>query len=290
MEVQVVKQCTKCFRSLLFNHENFEETKSGYTKTCRMCLEKKRNKKPSWSLSKCEHDKIRMNCIHCQGSQTCKHNKIKHNCVICGGSNICQHNIRKENCIECCGSNICVHKKFKQICEQCGGSKLCKHRRQKYHCKACGGQGYCEHGKQKYKCNKCGGSGICKHGIEKRSCKVCGGSAICEHNVHKQYCKKCKDPIHVSFTKLLTRVRSKNKQLNIYNETNFIDLEYLKDLLNKNNGQCMQCNCVLEFKGKTANSFRVLLTESSLGYSKGNCVLKCQSCTIKRGLKRKRQQ
>ena len=104
------------------------------SKSCTKCKEYQKEKRRK---NKCEHGKIKSQCIPCGGSQICEHNRRKSRCVECGGSQICEHDKRKNECIECGGSSICEHDKRKSQCKECGGSQICEHNRIKSSCKIC---------------------------------------------------------------------------------------------------------------------------------------------------------
>ena len=140
----------------------------------------------------CEHNKNKRYCRECNGTAICEHNKIKYKCKECKGSQMCEHNKFKYSCKECNGNGICEHNKFKQICKKCNGSQLCTHNIQKTQCRECNGSAFCIHNKRKISCKKCNGTAICEHNNIKYSCKECGGSQICEHNIGRDYCKDCK--------------------------------------------------------------------------------------------------
>jgi hypothetical protein len=113
-------------------------------------------------MNKCEHEKRKSRCKHCNGGSICEHGKIKSRCKNCDGSEICEHGKRKSECKNCKGSQICEHGKRKQICKNCEGSQICEHGRDKGNCKDCVGSQICEHGKRKQFCKKCDGKYLCK--------------------------------------------------------------------------------------------------------------------------------
>ena len=53
------------------------------------------------SNKKCEHNRRKIECKECGGSQICEHNRIKSNCRYCGGSQICEHDRRRVECKDC---------------------------------------------------------------------------------------------------------------------------------------------------------------------------------------------
>jgi hypothetical protein len=137
----------------------------------------------------CIHNKSKYTCKECKGSHICQHDIVKYSCRICNKDNICKHDIFINNCKECTPSITCIHGKYKYGCLQCG--KACPHGKQKSYCKECGGSQYCTHGKRKSICKECKGTQICLHNKIKYDCIVCTPSLKCEHGVRKILCKKC---------------------------------------------------------------------------------------------------
>ena len=102
----------------------------------------------------------------------------------------------------------------------------------------------------------------------------------------KRFCKNCGDPTEITLKNFLVKRRGKDKDNNVYDEANFIDLHYLKNLLEEQNSCCSQCSSLLTFENKS--TARLALVNNDLGHVKGNCVFKCESC-IQSCKKRKRE-
>ena len=94
-------KCTKC--RCWRNNEEFIK-KDKVLKTCEKCRENNAKYKEK---NKCEHKRIRSQCIDCGGSQTCEHGhgRRRSRCVECGGSQICEHNRRRCLC-QICNFNL----------------------------------------------------------------------------------------------------------------------------------------------------------------------------------------
>ena len=305
--MEKVRQCCKCSKSLLLNSVNFKETRGSLTKTCVECLQRREK---MWCLSTCKHNKLRRNCSDCGGWSLCTHGVSIYSCKDCGGHRICEHGIEKYSCKNCGGSQICEHNKRKQFCKTCGGSSICVHKRLKHYCKDCGGSsicghgknrkvckdcggGYiiCDHGKHRKNCKDCGGSSICGHGKIKQICKDCRGSSICEHGKQKRRCLDCGNAIDIKIRSIVYQCKYKDQELGVFNVQNFIDVEYLKNLLKQSNSQCNTCNIKLEFIGQNKYSGRLRLLNKHIGHEKENCVFVCKSCSIKKqsGSKQKQE-
>ena len=102
----------------------------------------------------------------------------------------------------------------------------------------------------------------------------------------KRFCKNCGDPTEISLKSFVSNWKKRDKENNVYDEANFIDFDYLKNLLEEQNSCCSQCSSPLKFENKS--TARLALEDSGLGHVKGNCVFKCQSC-IQSCKKRKRE-
>ena len=163
-------------------------------KGSQVCIHNKR--KDSCSKCKgdiiCPHNIQKNNCIQCKSIGFCCHNKLEDNCVPCKGKNICCHNKLKENCVPCKGKKICIHDKRKDVCIECKSASICSHNKLKYFCVACKGSRICPHNKIKQQCGLCRDpSTYCQHDKVKRDCKLCKGSRICQHDVFKRLCRVC---------------------------------------------------------------------------------------------------
>lgn len=51
--------------------------------------------------SVCVHEKRKISCKTCKGSQICKHRRQRSTCAICGGGSVCSHKIQKSTCRKC---------------------------------------------------------------------------------------------------------------------------------------------------------------------------------------------
>lgn len=153
-------------------------------------IETTSTKKP---IKKCEHGRVKRQCVDCGESAICIHRKRKTDCRECGsGARFCEHKRFKFSCKLCKGSDICSHGNRKSTCRDCKGSSICEHNTIKFNCSLCKPPSiFCIHGIRKYQCEPCNGSSICEHKVFKYRCRQCKGSSICEHNKEKAHCKAC---------------------------------------------------------------------------------------------------
>jgi len=144
-------KCTKC--RCWRNNEEFIK-KDKVLKTCEKCRENNAKYKEK---NKCEHKRIRSQCIDCSGSQICEHKRQRSHCVECGGSQICEHKRIRSQCIDCGGSQTCEHGhgRRRSRCVECGGSQICEHKRIRSRCVECGGSQICEHNRRRCLCQIC---------------------------------------------------------------------------------------------------------------------------------------
>ncbi len=143
-------------------------------------------------MTKCLHDKRKLDCRICTPARFCAHNKRKANCSICTPTNFCEHGRSKTRCVDC-GIGLCPHgEPQKSVCRECNGSSLCIHSRVKSKCKTCKGSAFCLHGRRKATCTLCKtGPGVCAHGRVRAICKDCIGTSICVHGRRKSRCSLC---------------------------------------------------------------------------------------------------
>ena len=151
----------------------------------------------------------------------------------------------------------------------------CPHNKKKYNCIDCGGDGICPHKKKKQSCRECGGSYICEHNKIKHQCKECG---ICEHNKRKRTCKECGNELHLTIQNIVKYSRAKDKKNNIYDENNFIDYDYVKNLIIESNDKCCYCEIQLQFIHYDKDLATIERINNSLGHIKGNCLIACKLC------------
>tara|TARA_R110002153_G_scaffold16109_1_gene56924 strand:+ start:189 stop:836 length:648 start_codon:yes stop_codon:yes gene_type:complete len=183
---------------------------------------------------------------------------------------------RKDNkifkqCIKCRN----INKKSKDKCR-------CIHNKRKSQCKDCNGSSFCIHHKHKHTCKDCGGSSICQHNKIKSTCKECGGSGICHHNKRKHTCKICNDPIDITIKTMIISSKQKDRLLNIFDETNFVDYLFLKNLIDNSNDKCYYCSCELQYKFYNHTLGTIERLDNTLGHIKSNVVIACKNCNCTR--------
>ncbi len=98
------------------SEDNYTQLKNRLSKSCNVCIERKRKYRESL---KCPHKLNRRICRICDGSDLCIHDSYKFHCVSCIGSGICEHNKRRERCRQCNGNQICHHDKVIDHCKIC---------------------------------------------------------------------------------------------------------------------------------------------------------------------------
>ena len=173
-----------------------------------------------------------------------------------------------------------------KMCIKCRerGKKLwekwkCIHGRREDTCKECGGARICEHNRRKTECKECGGVSICEHNRIKSRCKVCGGNCICIHHKHNYSCKECGDPIDLTIKNMISGSKKKDKKIDKYDEPNFIDYSFLKNLIDNTSG-CYYCHCELQYTYYTSNLGTIERMDNDLGHIKSNCVIACHHCNV----------
>jgi len=102
----------------------------------------------------------------------------------------------------------------------------------------------------------------------------------CEHNMEKCYCKICTDPIHITIRRIIIHSREGDKKNNRYDETNFIDYNFVKNLIDKSNNKCFYCDCELQYNNYSDNLGTIERLSNSIGHIKNNCVIACRTCNL----------
>ena len=168
--------------------------------------------------------------------------------------------------------------KCRNVSKKSRNKTKCIHGRRKSVCKDCCGDGICIHSRQKYQCIDCGGVGICIHNIYKRRCVVCGGSSICIHDKRKYDCKICGDTIHLTIKLMIHHSKQKDKKLNLFDELNFVNYDYLKNLIIESNDRCCYCSCELQYIHYNHSLATIERLNNNLGHIIGNCKIACKKC------------
>ena len=200
-----------------------------------------------------------------------KEDKIFKQCIKC-------RNMKNKSKIK----NMCIHNKEKYVCKDCGGGGICIHNRRNYECIDCNGGGVCIHNKLKSQCVDCGGSRICQHNKQRSCCMDCGGSSICQHNRQKHNCKLCGDPIDITIKNMINHSKRTDKLLNIFDETNFVDYPFLKNLIDNSNDKCFYCYCNIQYTYYNHTLGTIERLNNSIGHIKSNCVIACKNCNLTR--------
>jgi len=120
----------------------------------------------------------------------------------------------------------------------------------------------CRHNKIKFRCKDCGGVGICIHGKEKSQCKLCG------------------NPIHITIKYMIGNSKNEDKKYDRYNQSEFIDYEYLFNLIDISNDECFYCQCQIQYTYYQDNLGTIERLNNSFGHNKKNVVIACKKCNI----------
>jgi len=174
------------------------------------------------------------------------------------------------------------HNRVLYYCIPCKGGGICEHERRRSNCKECGGSQICKHEKQRSKCKECGGSEICEHERQRSFCKECGGSSICEHDIQRSNCKKCNDEIHITIRNWINHSKQDDKKYNKYDETNYIDYEFCKDLIQESGKNCYYCDIELQYIEYNETLATIERLDNDIGHIKDNCVIACKHCNNSR--------
>lgn len=139
---------------------------------------------------------------------------------------------------------------------------------------------YCEHNRQRFLCIECGGSSMCEHNRERNRCIQCKGVGICEHNRRRERCKECNAPIPITIKNMVYHSKQHDKKNNRYDQVNFIDYCFVKNLIDDCNNKCFYCDCELQYQQYADNLGTIERLDNSIGHIKGNCVIACRTCNF----------
>ena len=136
----------------------------------------------------------------------------------------------------------------------------------------------CIHSKIKAQCKVCGGSGFCIHSKQKSRCKECGGAGICIHSKRKSCCKLCLNPLDITIKYMINNSKKQDIKKNRYNESEFVDYQYLFNLIDISNDECYYCECQLQYTNFTSNLATIERLDNNIGHNKKNVVIACRTC------------
>jgi len=122
----------------------------------------------------------------------------------------------------------------------------------------------------------------CFHGKRKDLCSECGGVGICIHSKEKLHCKLCNNPIHITIKRMIRASKQKDKKKNRYDESEYVDYEYLFNLIDISNNECYYCECPIQYTNFTNNLATIERISNVLGHNKNNVVIACRSCNYTR--------
>jgi len=109
------------------------------------------------------------------------------------------------------------------------------------------------------------------------------GRDRCEHNLKRAYCKLCGDPIKVTIQQWLSSSKTPDIKHNRYDPENFIDKEFLYDLIDQSNNECVYCKVELQFVENNNTLASIERIDNTIGHTKNNCVIACLWCNNTRG-------
>ena len=138
------------------------------------------------------------------------------------------------------------------------------------------------HNRILYLCIPCKGGGICEHERRRSNCKECGGSQICKHDIRRSRCKKCNDEIHITIRNWIHHSKTNDKKNNRFDETNYIDYDFCKDLIQESGKFCYYCDIELQYIEYNSTLATIERLDNDIGHIKDNCVIACRTCNLSR--------
>ena len=138
------------------------------------------------------------------------------------------------------------------------------------------------HNRILYFCVQCKGAGICEHERRRSTCKECVGTSICEHGKIRDICKICGDEIHITIMKWVHQSKTKDKKYNRFDETNYIDYEFCKNLIQESGKFCYYCDIELQYIEYNSTLATIERLDNDIGHIRDNCVIACRTCNLSR--------
>ncbi len=120
----------------------------------------------------------------------------------------------------------------------------------------------------------------CHHGKIRFRCVDCDGISVCEHKRQRGCCKLCNDPIHITVLRMISHSKAKDKKYIRFDGANFIDYEFVLNLIQKAEDQCYYCCCELQYMERSDNMGTIERLDNAIGHTKGNCVIACLKCNL----------
>jgi hypothetical protein len=82
--------------------------------------------------------------------------------------------------------------------------------------------------------------------------------------------------------KLIRSSKQSDKKKNIYDETNFIDYEFCKELIKESGKFCYYCDIELQYIEYNDTLATIERLDNDIGHIKENCVIACRTCNFSR--------
>ena len=129
-----------------------------------------------------------------------------------------------------------------------------------------------------------------KNGKLLKTCIKCRMSFIksqnknkCIHKKQNNHCKICGDEIKITISNMIRASKHSDKRYNRYDNTNFIDKCFLKNLFEDSENKCFYCKCQLQYIIRQPNLATIERLDNNIGHVKSNCVIACYQCNVSRG-------
>jgi hypothetical protein len=173
-------------------------------------------------------------------------------------------------------SNITFFLKNYRILKNCESCRLnMKLNKQQYNC---------QHNKMKYRCVDCSPWNFCVHQKRRDICPSCFGSQICSHGRQSHTCRLCQnnDEVHIIVKQMLSSAKQKDIKYNRYNKDNFIDYNFVKNLIQNCDDKCFYCKVDLQYLFFNQTLATIERLNPKIGHIKSNVKIACHSCNISR--------
>ena len=95
---------------------------------------------------------------------------------------------------------------------------------------------------------------------------------------------KTNNPLEYKFRRMINTSKETDKAKNIFDADKFIDIEFLNERYEIQNGLCLYCNCLmdLDFTKDNRNKISLKRLNYDYGHIKMNCFFSCFKCNTSR--------
>ena len=105
----------------------------------------------------------------------------------------------------------------------------------------------------------------------------------CIHSRRKHRCRECSnDPINITIKTIIYGSKVSDIKNNRYDEENFVNYNFLKNLITESNNLCYYCSNNVQYIHYNDSLATLERLDNLIGHTRSNCVIACRSCNYTR--------